>query len=336
MRRLVLAALFFVAIGPLVNTRQVRPVVDTAAQGIALHALDYPVGRSGSLRFVRGWRLTSSNAMFGGLSALAVTGPDRFQLVTDNGYWARFAVLPSGRVAGARIGKIRIPGQGRVKKANSDVEALLFDPAINQSWVALELVNEVWRLDPALGRIESRAVLPKPHWPKRSGPEAMARLSDGRIVIFSENADDDPRGRKALLFEGDPAVPGTRARRFYYDAEDKGAVSDAATLPDGPILLVHRRLGFDPVFTTILAIVDPADIRPGAVVRSRAIGRVPRGLAENYEGAAVTTEGARTFLWLVSDNNFQRWQRSLLVEFELVGLPPRRNPSQTGSKKAAR
>ena len=52
--------------------------------------------------------------------------------------------------------------------------------------------------------------------------------------------------------------------------------------------------------------------------------------------AAVTTEGARTFLWLVSDNNFQRWQRSLLVEFELVGLPPRRNPSQTGSKKAAR
>lgn len=331
MLRLVLAVLIFVVIGPAPGTRQARPVVDTAAQDIALHALDYPAGRSGSLRFVRGWRLSSSNAMFGGFSALAVTGPDRFQLVADNGYWARVAVLPGGGVAGARIGRIPTPGRGPGKKSNSDVEALLFDPAMGKSHVALEQVNEVWRLDPALGRIESRAALPQPRWPKNSGPEAMARLSDGRIVIFSENADDDPRGREALLFEGDPAVPGTRAQRFYYDAEDKGAVSDAAMLPDGHILLVHRRLGLDPVFTTILAIVDPAAIRPGAVVRSRAIGRVPGRLAENYEGAAVTTEGARTFLWLVSDNNFQRWQRSLLVEFELVGLPP-----LAGSKKAAR
>lgn len=332
MRRLFLAALIFVAIGPVLGTRQVRPVVDTAPQDIAVHALGHPAGRAGALRFVRGWRLSSSNAMFGGFSSLAVTGPDRFQLIADNGYWARFAVLPGDRVADARIGKIPVPGGNVGKKSKSDVEALLFDPATDQSRVALEFVNEVWRLDPTLGRIESRAALPRPHWPKNSGPEAMARLPDGRIVIFSENAGDDPRGREALLFEGDPSVPGTRAQRFYYDAEGKGAVSDATTLPDGRILLVHRRVGFDPVFTTTVAIVDPADIRPGAVLRSRTIGRVPGALADNYEGAAVTTDGARIFLWLVSDNNFNRWQRSLLVQFELVGLPVR----APDSKKAAR
>ncbi|KTE24763.1 MULTISPECIES: esterase-like activity of phytase family protein [unclassified Sphingopyxis] len=332
MRRLFLAALIFVAIGPVLGTRQVRPVVDTAPQDIAVHALGHPAGRAGALRFVRGWRLSSSNAMFGGFSSLAVTGPDRFQLIADNGYWARFAVLPGDRVADARIGKIPVPGGNVGKKSKSDVEALLFDPATDQSRVALEFVNEVWRLDSTLGRIESRAALPRPHWPKNSGPEAMARLPDGRIVIFSENADDDPRGCEALLFEGDPSVPGTRAQRFYYDAEGKGAVSDATTLPDGRILLVHRRVGFDPVFTTTVAIVDPADIRPGAVLRSRTIGRVPGALADNYEGAAVTTDGARIFLWLVSDNNFNRWQRSLLVQFELVGLPVR----APDSKKAAR
>lgn len=197
--------------------------------------------------------------MFGGFSSLAVTGPDRFQLVADNGYWARFAVarrLRRGRTW-------QDPGARRQcrKKSKSDVEALLFDPATGQSRVALEFVNEVRRLDPTLGRIESRAAPPQPHWPKNSGPEAMARLPDGRIVIFSENADDDPRGCEALLFEGDPSVPGTRAQRFYYDAEGKGAVSDATTLPDGRILLVHRRVGFDPVFTTTVAIADPADIR---------------------------------------------------------------------------
>jgi hypothetical protein len=332
MRRLFLAALIFVAIGPVLGTRQVRPVVDTASQDIAVHALGYPAGRAGALRFVRGWRLSSSNAMFGGFSSLAVTGPDRFQLVADNGYWARFAVLPGDRVADARIGKIPVPGGNVGKKSKSDVEALLFDPATGQSRVALEFVNEVWRLDPTLGRIESRAALPRPRWPKNSGPEAMARLPDGRIVIFSENADDDPRGREAQLFEGDPSVPGTRAQRFLYDAEGKGAVSGATTLPDGRILLVHRRVGFNPVFTTTVAIVDPADIRPGAVLRSRTIGRVPGALADNYEGAAVTTDGARIFLWLVSDDNFNRWQRSLLVQFELVGLPVR----APDSKKAAR
>lgn len=332
MRRLFLAALIFVAIGPVLGTRQVRPVVDTASQDIAVHALGYPAGRAGALRFVRGWRLSSSNAMFGGFSSLAVTGPDRFQLVADNGYWARFAVLPGDRVADARIGKIPVPGGNVGKKSKSDVEALLFDPATGQSRVALEFVNEVWRLDPTLGRIESRAALPRPHWPKNSGPEAMARLPDGRIVIFSENADDDPRGCEALLFEGDPSVPGTRAQRFYYDAEGKGAVSDATTLPDGRILLVHRRVGFDLVFTTTVAILDPADIRLGAVLRSRTIGRVPGALADNYEGAAITTDGARIFLWLVSDDNFNRWQRSLLVQFELVGLPVR----APDSKKAAR
>ena len=77
------------------------------------------------------------------------------------------------------------------------------------------------------------------------------------------------------------------------------------------------------MFTTILSILDPADVEADAVVRSRTIGRVPRPLAENYEGAAVSVEGGRTFLWLVADNNFNVWQRSLLLKFELVDLPPK-------------
>ena len=44
----------------------------------------------------------------------------------------------------------------------------------------------------------------------------------------------------------------------------------------------------------------------------------------------------RTFLWLVSDDNFNSWQRSLLVEFELFGLPPPQSPPAPDSKKAAR
>ena len=85
--------------------------------------------------------------------------------------------------------------------------------------------------------------------------------------------------------------------------------------------------------TTILAIVDPAYIAKDAVVRSQTIGRVPVPLAENYEGAAISVEDGRTFLWLVADDNFNVWQRSLLLQFELADLPPKKAPD---SKKAAR
>src|SRR5690606_6743662 len=136
--------------------------------------------------------------------------------------------------------------------------------------------------------------------PANRGPEAMVRLADGRTVIFSEDADDDPRGREALLYSGDPASAGPAPIRFFYDSDGRGLVSDAAPLPDGRILLVHRRLGFDPVFTTIVAIVDPADMTKNAVVRSRTIGRVPLPLAENYEGAAISVEQGRIYLWLVA------------------------------------
>ena len=123
--------------------------------------------------------------------------------------------------------------------------------------------REIWRLDPDLSKIESRRKLPEPRWPKNSGPEAMVRLADGRTIVFSENADDDSRGREGLIYAGDPAVPGPAPLRFFYDSDGRGLVSDAAALPDGRILLVHRRLGFDPVFTTIVAIVTAA-ITPSA------------------------------------------------------------------------
>ena len=327
MRRLILAVLIFLAIGPAPG-RVVRfPDIDLT-QRVTARPLAYPAGRTGMLRFQRGWRLESPHSFFGGFSALAVTAPGQFLLVGDNGYWTRLRLSEDGAVSDLRIAPLTTPAGSPRRKSQSDVEAMYRAPADGRLWVALEGINQVWRFDAGFDAIESRAKLPEPRWPSNRGPEAMTRLADGRMVVFSEDADDDPRGREALILDGDPAVPGARAQRFYYDAAGKGLVSDAVTLPDGRLLLVHRRLGFAPVFTTILALVDPADIRPGAVVRSRAIGRVPKPLADNYEGAAITVERGRTMLWLISDDNQNRWQRTLLLKFELAGL--------ADSKKAAR
>lgn len=337
MRRPLAALLIFLALGPLPGAQHV-PVRPVGAETAAARPLRFPAAETGMMRFVRGRRLVSPHRDFGGFSALARPGPGHFLMVGDNGHWVRLRLGPDGAVSGVQMGAVPRPAGQADRKSLRDVEAMAVDPASGKTWLAFEAINQIWRLDPTLTRIESRSRLPAPRWPSNRGPEAMLRLAGGRTIIFSEDADDDPRGREALVYAGDPAVPGTKAFRFFYDAEGKGQVSDAAPLPDGRILLVHRRLGFDPLFTTVIAIVDPADIRPGAVVTSRSIGRVPTPLAENYEGAAVAVEGGRTWLWLVSDDNFNVWQRSLLVQFELVGLPPARAPVKKArdSKKAAR
>ena len=335
MRRLLLAALIFLALGPVPGTVMRFTEVDLT-EAAAARPLVFAPEASGTMRFVRGWRLVSPHSRFGGFSAIARTAPDRFQLVGDNGYWARLTLDSRGAVSNLRIRPLPTPDGRPARKSMADAEAMFVDAETGKSWVALEGVNQIWRLDADLTTVESRRKLPEPGWPKNRGPEAMARIADGRTVVFSENADDDPRGREALIYTGDPAAPGPPPLRFFYDSRGKGLVSDAAPLPDGRILLVHRRLGFNPVFTTILAIVDPADIRKDAVVRSRTIGRVPTPLAENYEGAAVSVEGGKTWLWLVADDNFNAWQRSLLLQFELVDLPPARLSVTSDSKKAAR
>ncbi|WP_194954292.1 esterase-like activity of phytase family protein [Sphingopyxis solisilvae] len=332
MRRAILALLILLFVGPIPWTVQRFPVDDHRQQVTARPLPDRPPP-SGSLHFVRGWHLVSPHSRFGGFSALARTGPGAFILVGDNGYRTRLTVDGAGRVSAVDIRPLPTPDGRPASKAMADVEALSVDSVGDRAWIALEGINQIWRLDAGLLHIEARRKLPQPRWPANRGAEAMARLPDGRMIVFSEDADDDPRGREALLYAGDPAMPGPPPQRFFYDARGKGLVSDAAVLPDGRILLVHRRLGFDPVFTTILAVVDPADIRTDGVVRSQTIGRVPRRLAENYEGAAVGVEGGRTYLWLVSDDNFNRWQRSLLLQFELVDRPPVETPD---SKKAAR
>src|SRR3546814_15815621 len=94
-------------------------------------------------------------------------------------------------------------------------------------------------------------------------------------MVLREDAHVVPRGRESLLYPGVPAEPGPAPIRFFYASDGRGAVSDAAPLPDGRILLVHRRLGFDPVFTTTLSVADPAHIGKDAVLRARTNRRVP-------------------------------------------------------------
>lgn len=327
MRLIFVIALFFLLLDPLAGHRRHRP--DNLSQIVIARpinmASDQRLAAPGDqLRFIRGWNLMSDHSHFGGFSAMALVAPRRFQLIGDAGWWSRLTLGEDGRVRDVVIRPLPRPAgsPARTGKAYVDAEALAYDPATRQSLIALESIDQIWRINPAMTQVIARRhIAAMTDWPPNGGSEAMVRLDDGRTLILSEAANDDARGTKALLFHSDPLASSKVPERFFYDAGGKGLVSDAAQLPDGRVLIIHRRLGPSPLFTTILAVADPADIAADGVWKSREIGRVPVMLRENYEGTAIEVDQGRTYVWLISDSNFNIWQRSLLLQFELRPLP---------------
>jgi hypothetical protein len=73
------------------------------------------------------------------------------------------------------------------------------------------------------------------------------------------------------------------------------------------------------LFTATIALVDlPARFTPGMRLEARVLLTLaPPLLADNFEGIATTSEGGRTMVWIISDDNHENFQRTLLVKFAL-------------------
>lgn len=275
--------------------------------------------RLGPLRFLGGWRLTSPRSDFGGISALHVT-QGRFLALTDTGRLFRFRMRKDGSIFDSSF--IALPaGPGRKdQKSDRDTESLVVDNAGGRLWIGYERHNAVWRYDSALTRAEAHAEpAAMKDWPWNGGPEAMARVADNRFVIICEEPTGPGETHEALLFAGEPARRGTRVTRFLYRGPPGFWVTDAAQLPDGRLLILHRDYSLMGGMKAALATIDPAAIRAGRVIDGRELARLQAPLTlDNMEALAIDREAGRTILWLASDDNLSPFQRTLLMKFALV------------------
>lgn len=280
-------------------------------------------GVSGALTLTGVWELTSQHGWFGGFSALVADGDGGLIAGSDRGWLLEIdltgpaprAVPDSFRYVGRPMGP---------REEVVDLEALARDPASGTLWGAFENFNLVIRFA-ADGTQTLRRPPEMADWSRNSGPELMERLADGRFVIIAEG----PEGRdtplhQALLFARDPVEPQTPTAFRFAAWPDYDPV-DATQLPDGRVLILLRRFEYaiPARFDTAIAIADPRTIRAGKVWQARIIQRLERGVfADNFEGIAFVpspTDPARGAVWVVSDDNFSVFQRSLLVRFDWEG-----------------
>lgn len=269
----------------------------------------------GGLRFLAGWSLASTDVRFGGISAMHIEA-GQVTALSDVGMVIRFALPGAGSSEPVRFDPL-IEGPGpRSHRSNRDSEGLLIDG--DRLWVSYEKHNMIWRYDRATLHAQSAAwPAPMRRWPGNSGPEAMARLADGRFLVFGEGLDDDRPFGDAILFAGDAALPATRSEVLRYRRPDGFRPTDAALLPDGRLLILNRRFRWLR-FSARLVVADPAGFAPGGAIESHEIASLAAPLTvDNMEALAVTVENGRTIVWMASDDNFSPLQRTLLLKFEL-------------------
>ncbi|VXC82032.1 esterase-like activity of phytase family protein [Sphingomonas sp. AX6] len=288
-------------------------------------AADQAQKRIGALEYLGGVALKSPDPAFGGFSGLHVED-DRFLLLSDGGAVVRFTMGDDWRIREASFGDLTQGPRTGWEKRDRDSESIVVDPDTGTHWVAYESANAIWRYDETLTRATGQQRPPAMRrWSRSGGPEAMARLSDGRFVVLSESA---RRGApeatyRAVTFDRDPVDPRARTLRFFYRPPTGFRATAADALPDDRIIVVNRRVVWPDGFEAVITILDPAEIRSGEVVGGRIVARFGGALwsgfgRDNFEAVSVASEGDDTIIWLATDDNLQWPQRSLLLKFRLI------------------
>ena len=312
-RRLAILAVVALGLAPGTFVRTPPAPLDERAI-LTLEPIELAPATRGEVRIEGLWELASPNSHFGSYSGLVALSENELLAVGDSGGWLRFS--PPGEGTGAQFGVLGRAAKRR--KSAVDAEAVEYDPASGQAWVAYEVSNSIERS----GLDFADAVAAKPeamaNWPRTSGPESMVRLLDGRFILIGEGSPDwFGKGFPALLFQGDP-VDGAEVTRFGFVAPPGYRATDMAALPDGRVLILMRKIEgiFPPAFSTRIALADPTRIEEGEPWRSREIAALGTDLPhDNFEGIAAMPRDDGSFtLWLISDDNSAALQETLLYK----------------------
>jgi hypothetical protein len=285
--------------------------------------------RFGALEFRGGLVLKSSERAFGGISGLRLDADGaHFLAVTDNGSWLRGRITyrdghPSG-IADAEMAPL-LGQDGKPLAARGWFDAESLENIDGTLYVGLERVEQIVRFNYARDGLAAHGEpLPVPADFKTfkfnksleclAMPRAGSPLAGTLIAVTERSLDANGNHRSYLL-------NGNQAERFSVKRSDDFDVSDCTILPPADLLLLERR--YSPLRGVAIRIrrIPLASLKPGALADGAQLIYADMGFEiDNMEGLAVHKNAAgETILTLISDDNFSMFQRTLLLQFALVG-----------------
>lgn len=279
----------------------------------------------GRLQFLAGFELRALHEGWGGFSDLELMADGaELRAVSDRGFYLRLPLAhdAAGRLLQPKQGDlarlIGTDGQPISGKRGADAEAMarISDGTLI---IAFEQRHRFVRYPPGRLPTETRPELLAPpeglsRLPANGGIEAMVALSQGRLLAFAEDPlDGDPDGI-AWLRDGAGWHRLKVARSLLFRP------TAAALLPNGDVLLLERRFTLIGGVAARLSRVSAGAIRPGGLVTPHPLAELASPLTvDNFEGVAVGRGGpGQAIVYLMSDDNTNALQRTLLLQFRLI------------------
>ncbi len=304
--------------------------IEVRAERIDWFALqDNSRTRFGALEFRGGLILTSPSRRFGGLSAIRVAADGaRFLALSDRGHWFRGRIVYRG---GRPVGLDEVEtapvlgpdGRPVTTRRWFDTEALAeMNGAL---YVGIERANQILRFEYAREGFAARGVpIAVPPGVRtlvhNGGLECLVAPAGGQplagtLIAISEKSLDERGNIRAFL------IGGSRPGNFAVLRSAEFEVTDCAITPRGDLLILERRFSLALGVAMRIRRVPLAQIAPGALVDGPVLIQADGAYQiDNMEGLSVHRNAAgETVLTVISDDNFSGLQRTLLLQFVLVG-----------------
>lgn len=286
--------------------------------------------RFGALEFIGGLQLQSDAKGFGGFSGLRLH-PDRNHLlaVTDkclvlDGVLERDITGALHDLTGARLRPLPPGSSGKALSKNGHGDCEAVDIAADKAFIAFEYNSQTGRFDIAAdGSLANFAqVSPQPgigRLVRNRGIEAMALFPAGAALagnILSVSEESlNANGNHRAFITGSAGVA-----EFAIVRKDDYAVTDADFLPNGDLLVLERRFGLQVAPGMRIRRIPSMLLAGGAMADGPVL--LEAGITyriDNMEGLDVSVnEAGEIFITLISDDNFNYFQSTLLLEFKLA------------------
>jgi hypothetical protein len=272
----------------------------------------------GALEWRGGVEILSEDKNFGGLSGLYI-GPDGQHLsaVSDHGHWFNASLrYRDGILVGIDKHSLsRMIGKNgkALKKSKRDAESL----ATLDGKTMLVSFERRHRIARYSTKKTAPVLLAKPlgyaDLANNGGVEAITYLCDGRLLAIAEkNKTRDPHVQGWIM-------SGDEQASFTYKTTAGFRPTGAATLPNCDIIIVERSFSFIDGIAVRVTLVKPTNFHAGATVNATEIARFDGSVSvDNFEGiSARKSKTGETLIYLISDDNYNPLQRTLLMMFAL-------------------
>ncbi len=274
------------------------------------------VGPVGALVYRGGVELTSEDSRFGGLSGLLV-GQDgkRMLAISDKGWWLQGDLIYNQRgdllgVQGAAILPMR--SLEPRSKFTLDAEAVV-QTGKGGLIVAYERQHRLWSYKDvwsgpkpiSMGEVLSDL-------PLNSGIEALVLMAPGELLAITETGTAE--SNFTALYRTQSGIS-----RIQYPYHSYFRPSDAVRLASNSLLVLERGYNREVGVGARLVLVQLRTPNGSFEITGDVVVDLGWPIPlDNFEGLAIVSRpSAPTYIYLLSDDNYSRAQRTLLMMFEL-------------------